>query len=76
MNGELSDLLERGENFKYLFQVNLVDKKRLYLTSYSSIIDVANETYLPNSGLVIESCQFNNSAHNSLFIKGVLKRTV
>lgn len=69
----INDLIAGGERFISCFQFCLKDGKVISLTSSDQKIIYENISYLPNSGIIIENALFNDSAHNSMTLKGVFE---
>jgi uncharacterized phage protein (TIGR02218 family) len=65
--------LAAGEHFAFCFQFNLKNGDVLHLTSCDIKIMTENNYYEPYSGLKIDLCTFNDSAHDEVKISGVFE---
>lgn len=70
----IGDMISEGHKFITCFDLVLNNKKVIYLNSSNNILVHDEISYLPNSGVVLSSAEFNDSAHNEIKLKGIFEK--
>ena len=71
---QIDAMISQGERFITCFQFYLNNESKIYLTSSDQKVTYENICYMPNSGISIDSCYFNDSAHNEIKLKGIFEK--
>ena len=70
---EVENAVSDFEAFTYCFDILLTTVQTLFLTSASKAIKVGETIFLPNSGLTMQECIFNDSAVNHIIFDGIFE---
>jgi len=71
---QIDEMISKGERFITCFQFALQNGHKIYLTSADTKVTYENICYMPNSGISLDSCYFNDSAHNKIKLKGIFEK--
>ena len=71
----INEMISKGERFITCFQFYLQNGSKIYLTSADEKVIYDNTCYMPNSGIIVDSCHFNDSAHNEIKLKGIFEKS-
>ena len=70
----INKMIGNGERFLTCFHFCLQNGDKIYLTSADEKIIYHDICYMPNSGITVDSCNFNDSAHNEIKLKGIFEK--